>query len=497
MDLACSDESPTEDRARDEGNGSSNSEGSPSSPQGPGGEFNLGGELGLGGEGAAGAAGSPEAQLSELDREYPLHGLVTGLQLRVRRAPDPEAEMIGWLRIGNRVRLKRGSTRTSTCNSGWYEIHPQGFACAGQGIEVAETPPEGDVAVSPPSREEALPYQYWFVKDGMVPQFHQLPSRDAQRSAAELSERVLELRRAEHDARAGRVLAGEIPGEPQPPAAVHRFLDRGFFVAGLGSEVRADRRFVRTVRGRYVRQSQLIERTGSEFTGVELNDERTLPVAWVVRNTELRIRRERHDGEVVYVRDVDSDPLERHTVVDSWIRRENVDDQVMHVLEGDRYVREWFLAVAEARERPRGVGADEPWVHVALGQQTLVLYEGDRPVFATLVSSGQEGFTTETGLFTIRQKFVADTMSNIGDGNDERYSIEDVPWTQYFSGSLALHGAFWHDRFGLTRSHGCVNLSPHDAHRVFDALWPHVPEGWLGVTTEAGTFEGSHVLVTE
>jgi hypothetical protein len=254
---------------------------------------------------------------------------------------------------------------------------------------------------------------------------------------------------------------------------------------------------VRTVRGRFARKSQLIERTGSDFSGVELGGERSLPVAWAVRGAELRVRRDRADGTVAFVRDLETPPLERHTLVEGWQRRENLGGQVMHVLEGDRYVREWFLSVAERIDRPREVAEDEPWVHVDLSQQTLVLYEGDTPVFATLVSSGQEGFTTRTGLFTIRRKYVADTMANIGDGNDERYSIEDVPWTQYFEGSLALHGAFWHDQFGLVRSHGCVNLAPRDAHRVFDALWPHVPEGWLGVTTEHGTFRASHVLVTE
>jgi len=438
-----------------------------------------------------------EAQESFLDREYPLHGLVTGLQFPVRLAADPEADPVGWLRIGNRVRLKAEATRTSTCNSGWYEVHPQGFACAGQGIEVAEVAPESDLTTSPPARDVALPYQYWFVKDGMVPEFHQPPSRDAQRAAAALSVRILELRRGERDRLAERILAGELPNEPQKPAAVNRYLDRGFFVAGLGIESRASRRFVRTVRGRYLRQSQLIERTGSEFVGVELGEERNLPVAWVARGTELRERRERHDGEIVFVRDLESEPLERHALVDDWEGRENHDGTVMHVLGRGRFVRDWFLAVAEAVERPRGVAEDEPWVHVSLEQQTLVLYEGDTPVFATLVSSGQEGFETAIGLFAIRRKYIADTMSNIGDGNDERYSIEDVPWTQYFSGSLALHGAFWHDRFGLTRSHGCVNLSPRDAHRVFDALWPRVPEGWLGVTTEHGTFRASHILVTE
>jgi hypothetical protein len=440
---------------------------------------------------------SGHAHESMLDRDYPLHGLVTGLQLPVRSTPSPDARPVGWLRIGNRVRLRAQNTRTSTCNSGWYEIHPQGFACAGQGIEVADTAPESDLRVSPPARDAALPYQYWFVKDGMVPEFHQPPSRDAQRDAETFSQRILALRREERDALAERILAGKIPTEPQPPTAVNRFLDRGFFVAGLGLETRADRLFVRTVRGRYLRHAQLIERTGSEFEGVELNEEQPLPVAWVVRETELRERRVRHDGEIVFVRDLEAEPLVRHALVEDWQGRENHDGQVMHVLGRGRFVREWFLAVAEARERPRGVAEDEPWVHIDRRQQTLVLYEGDRPVFATLVSSGQEGFATETGLFTIRRKYIADTMSNVGDGNDDRYSIEDVPWTQYFSGSVALHGAFWHDRFGLTRSHGCVNLAPKDAHRVFDALWPRVPEGWLGVTTEEGTFRGSHVWVTE
>jgi hypothetical protein len=438
-----------------------------------------------------------DAHESMLDRDYPLHGLVTGLQLPVRREPNPESDPVGWLRIGNRVRLKTDSTRTSTCNSGWYEVYPQGFACAGQGIEIGDEPPESDLAVAPPARDAALPYDYYFVKDGLVPEFHQAPSRDAQRGAAELSERVLELRRSEQDRLAQRVLDGELPNQPQKPAAVHRFLERGFFVAGVGVETRASRRFVRTVRGRYLREAQLLPRTGSEFTGVELSEERTLPVAWVVRGTELRERRERYDGEIAFVRDLESEPLERHQLVEDWEERINEGGQVMHRLGRDRYVREWFLAVAEAHERPREVGEDEPWVHVDLHQQTLVLYEGDRPVFATLVSSGQEGFETATGLFQIRRKYIADTMANIGDGNDEQYSIEDVPWTQYFSGSLALHGAFWHDRFGLTRSHGCVNLSPRDAHRVFDALWPRVPEGWLGVTTEHDTFRASHVLVTD
>jgi lipoprotein-anchoring transpeptidase ErfK/SrfK len=41
----------------------------------------------------------------------------------------------------------------------------------------------------------------------------------------------------------------------------------------------------------------------------------------------------------------------------------------------------------------------------------------------------------------------------------ECYYVPDVPWTQYFTNyGHALHGAYWHNDFGSTRSHGCVNL---------------------------------------
>src|SRR5688572_33286685 len=100
------------------------------------------------------------------------------------------------------------------------------------------------------------------------------------------------------------------------------------------------------------------------------------------------------------------------------------------------------VAVAERIEPPRGIAEAEPWVHVDISSQTLVLYRGREPAYATLVSTGLEGHDTPIGEFTIRRKHVAETMSAIGPdvGADDRYAIEDVPWTQYFEGSVALHG---------------------------------------------------------
>ena len=133
--------------------------------------------------------------------------------------------------------------------------------------------------------------------------------------------------------------------------------------------------------------------------------------------------------------------------------------------------------------RPEGVGDQEKWIDVSIGAQTLVAYVGDQAVFATLVSTGRtssdksQNHPTPTGAWRIREKHIAATMD--GDvASDGPYSIEDVPWIQYFHGSYAVHGAFWHAEFGRKKSHGCVNLAPVDARAVFDFTEPRIPQGW-------------------
>jgi hypothetical protein len=150
---------------------------------------------------------------------------------------------------------------------------------------------------------------------------------------------------------------------------------------------------------------------------------------------------------------------------------------------------------------PADLAPDEKWIDVDLTRQTLVAFEGLRPVFATLVSSGrrnpqdkEKDFPTPAGTFRIREKHVTTTMD--GDvAADGPYSIEDVPWVQYFQGSYALHGAFWHDSFGNTRSHGCVNLAPEDARALFAWTEPRLPEGWHGVFAQPE--KGTRVVIHE
>jgi L,D-transpeptidase catalytic domain len=432
-----------------------------------------------------------------IDERFPLHGLVTGLQLKVRVQPAPDATVLGWLRVGSRIRLGDSPTKTPTCASGWYPVATAGYACAGEGIDVGKTPPESAIAVVSPARDAALPYTYYFVKEQKVPEYHRLPSRDEQRAAEAFAVRLREL--SEKDPKkAQRLMANELPGEPRKLDLVRRYVDKGFFVASTGIEERASRKFVRTVRGAYMKLVGLEPRPGPAFKGVALDAQQTLPVAWAVRSAQSFVPKVREDGTLRLVTDEGSKTFERLARV-PWSKRERLGGQVFHKLDDGHYLKAWYVAVAEKIERPKEVPPNEPWVHVNIERQTLVLYQGDTPVYATLVSTGLPGHDTPTGLFEIRSKHVSATMSDIDPdvSADQRYSIEDVPWTQYFSGSIALHGAFWHAGFGLPHSHGCVNIAPLDAHYIFDHTLPELDPGFHGLTTDGTKLRGSKVWITE
>jgi hypothetical protein len=147
------------------------------------------------------------------------------------------------------------------------------------------------------------------------------------------------------------------------------------------------------------------------------------------------------------------------------------------------------VRIARRIPRPSGVSKGERWVHIDLSEQTLVAYAGDKPVFATLVSTGKPGHDTVTGLFKVQRAFLTKPMNGVDD--EGPYQVQEVPWTMYFYGNYALHGAYWHDVFGNTRSHGCVNIPPADARWLFYWSKP-LPAGW---TARVG-FQGVHVYVS-
>jgi lipoprotein-anchoring transpeptidase ErfK/SrfK len=93
-------------------------------------------------------------------------------------------------------------------------------------------------------------------------------------------------------------------------------------------------------------------------------------------------------------------------------------------------------------------------------------------------------FFTKPGLFQIQRKLDSTTMSGSFEANrSDFYYLEDVPWTMYYDNARALHGAYWRTAFGYPQSHGCVNLSPADAHWLYE--WANVGD-WVYVWDPSG-----------
>lgn len=99
------------------------------------------------------------------------------------------------------------------------------------------------------------------------------------------------------------------------------------------------------------------------------------------------------------------------------------------------------------------------WIEIRLASQSLVAYEGQRPVYWATVSTGTYRTPTPKGRFRIYSKLRLGTMA----GRDYRFT--NVPYIMNFHGGYSIHGTYWHNNFGWPMSHGCVNM------RISDAQW--------------------------
>lgn len=458
----------------------------------------------------------------------------------VRREPRRDARAAGYLRAGAVLDVLDGPHGRDGCvvhrghpEGGWYRVEG-GFVCVG-GAVAQGYPLRGYRSPTRADLDASMPYPY-AINYGRTILYRRLPTEDDLRlfepwrfpapdagttaaaeptgatpaattepAAATTESGSTDTAEAQPRARtrpprevvdAGQVRLSDLAGERRGPM-IRRLLT-GMYVA-LDRTVRntaTGETYWRTQSGGFARTGRLSQlRSWPTFQGVELDGAtNTLPYAWMVSENGFLYRVAPNGRGVSYSRRVprlgavplsDVPPL----VIGSNTYYPGPDNTAVNA----RSVRR-----AALRTPPAGVGDTERWIDIDLDEQVLVAYEGPRPVYATLISSGrrdrpdaQDTFETPAGSFRILTKHVTATMD--GDtASDGPYSIEDVPWVMYFQGSYALHGAFWHNYFGWRMSHGCVNLAPADARRVF--LWadPQLPAGWHGVYTgDTGT--GSRV----
>lgn len=114
-----------------------------------------------------------------------------------------------------------------------------------------------------------------------------------------------------------------------------------------------------------------------------------------------------------------------------------------------------------------GIYTTEKLITVDTGSQKLYAWDGGQLQKTFTVSTGMRYTPTVKGDFRIYLKNEKQNMK----GNYppyEPYFLKDVPDVMFFTGSYAIHGAYWHNKFGIKVTHGCVNMKVADAKWVYD-----------------------------
>lgn len=457
--------------------------------------------------------------------------------------PARGAEKIGYLRIGSRPARSDEPVSREDCPAGWFAVRPVGFVCADEDVTTDLAHPLARAVDAEPNRHRAMPYQYAFVRS-VAPNYLRIPSREEQFQREMRLERHLrnykKLRNKWDKLGVGAndvlldengLALGKIPAEATPLGLSERYggdgtdavpwwladgkraipnissfrapanavmadrVKRHAGVAVIDSFVAGDsaqnRRFAVTTDARLIPADKLKVDSGSPFHGHAIRDV-GLPVAfarkagatwWDVRDREL----------------VRGEPLGwREFVPLSGKVRRFAGVRMVEARDGRWLRSEDLKTAAKPKDLPWYASRDRRWIYISLLSQTLVLWEGSRPVYATLISSGRDGMgdpkttlSTPQGNFRISEKHITTTMDSTA--ADKEFELRDVPWVQYFKGGYAIHAAYWHDDFGRPRSHGCINLAPIDARFVFHWTSPDVPEHWHG-TNAGDTFDKGTIV---
>lgn len=411
-------------------------------------------------------------------------------------AADVGSQRIGYLRAGATVVRKSGVVEARGCPGGFYAIEPRGFVCHGKSSTLDLDHPVVK-ALGGTAGRDGLPFDYVIARSPGPRFYTRLPTLDEQRDSekdfvAFHKEQKKRKRDALPEAAAVPALladGGSLPGlagdtlrggdlvlghaKPRAGIAIVSQFEHEGRRFGLTSDVK----LIDLDRTRWV--------TPSTFAGQRLTDEASLPIAFVMKKqASLRDESGHAQSELEY-REALS--LTGKKEGGAWETRDG------------SWVKATDVRVLPTMERvPTWAKEGKKWIDISILEQSLVAYEGETPVYATLVSTGADGLddpktthSTVRGTFLIHTKHLTITMD--GGQASESFELGEVPFVQYFSGGYALHAAYWHDDFGKPRSHGCINLSPRDAKWLFDWTSPDVPDGWHGaLSLKEGTLVHVH-----
>jgi len=210
--------------------------------------------------------------------------------------------------------------------------------------------------------------------------------------------------------------------------------------------------FIQINYGQWVAKEHITWADVSEFAGVEIATQPKRPFAWMLAEA----RPSRYPGGP---QDKSADIIPRYTLMNIY-GVEYANGWEWYLVGPNQWVQQIRVAKVKPIARPAGVGEQDRWIAVDLYEQTAVAYEGDRMVFATLVSSGLPQWGTHEGLFQVYERYEATRMSGAA-GQPDFYYIEEVPYVMYFDGDIGLHGTYWHASISrLWTPGGCTSGRP-------------------------------------
>ena len=269
-----------------------------------------------------------------------------------------------------------------------------------------------------------------------------------------------------------------------------RSLGAGFLYVSLADAkpvVVGDQKWYQINKGEYVKAADIRIIKPSTFQGITFTTAPDKPFGWLV----YAARTSAKAGEPAAK---DGQLLQRYDPI-AVIEEVQVGDLIWYRIGENQWVDQKKVALVFPTTRPEGVAPTDKWIDVNKFEQTLAAYEGDRLVYATLISSGLPQWDTDSGLFRVFMKVKQAKMSG-REGLADYYFLEDVPYAMYFNKDMALHGAYWHDKFGFKHSHGCVNLPPASAAWLWDWTTPDsTDKAFVMVADRKGNTEGTWVWV--
>jgi lipoprotein-anchoring transpeptidase ErfK/SrfK len=441
--------------------------------------------------------------------------------------PDVSAPRLGQLRVGAIVEIDPRAVVGKGCSAGFRAIKPLGFVCLGS-TTLDLNHAIVRAATRRPDVTQKLPYMYGLATRG-GPAYASLPNAEILKTNEPHLASHLKKWAADpvSGATYGNELWGKWKSEPPPPAlaAMHErqsdveipwFLQNGGHAPNL-TGARSDgpragdfsrrngisfvdsllwegRRYNVSVDMRLMPADRFRPIKGSDFHGFRIPEDAKPPFA-IVKSAKAK-RLEDEAGRLVA-----RAKLEWRSVV-SLTGRQRIQKGIYYdELEGGGWAAHEALSRVDiAKKMPGWANDGEKWIDINVTQQVLVAYEGTKPVYATLVSTGESGLddpkttrATKRGIFRIHTKYLTSTMDSRVVG--EEFELRDVPYVQYFTEGYALHAAYWHDVFGQPKSHGCINLAPEDARRLFFWTGPEVPPGWHGASASTVGKTGTIVFV--